>query len=82
MILPLELFGIVQNTLGRLEIRKIISRKRHYSSVTIVAGSLIGLPYSQDGFGFCPPFIVEKRLIHKMFDIIDSVLSRIKFRNL
>ena len=82
MILLLKLFGIIQNALGRLEIRKIISRKRRYSGFTIVTGSLIGLPWAQDGCGFYPPFIVKKRLIHKMFDILDSVLSRIEFRNL
>ena len=40
-----------QNALGKPEKRKIISRKRGYHGVTMVAGSLTGLPYAQDGFG-------------------------------
>ena len=35
-----------QNALGRPEKRKIISRKRGYHGVTMVAGSLTGLPLS------------------------------------
>ena len=46
-----------QNALGRPEKRKIISRKRGYHGVTMVAGSLTGLPYAQDGFGLPLDFI-------------------------
>ena len=38
------------NTLGRPEKKKIIARQRGYHGVTVVAGSLTGLSYAQDGF--------------------------------
>ena len=46
-----------QNALGRPEKRKIISRKRGYHGVTMVAGSLTGLPYAQEGFGLPLDFV-------------------------
>ena len=38
------------NALGRPEKKKIIARQRGYHGVTVVAGSLTGLSYAQDGF--------------------------------
>ena len=38
------------NALGRPEKKKIIARQRGYHGVTVVAGSLPGLSYAQDGF--------------------------------
>jgi len=39
-----------QNALGRPEKKKIIARRRAYHGVTVMAGSLTGLPYAQAGF--------------------------------
>ncbi|MDC3068142.1 aminotransferase [Paracoccaceae bacterium] len=46
-----------QSAMGRPEKKKIISRKRGYHGVTMVAGSLTGLPYAQDGFGLPLEFV-------------------------
>ena len=57
-----------QNALGRPEKRKIISRKRGYHGVTMVAGSLTGLPYAQDGFGLPLDFIRHTSSPHYFAD--------------
>ena len=38
------------NALGRPEKKKIIARQRGYHGVTVIAGSMTGLAYAQDGF--------------------------------
>ncbi len=43
--------------LGRPEKRKIISRKKGYHGVTIVAASMTALAYAQDGFGLPLDFV-------------------------
>ena len=76
-----------QNALGRPEKRKIISRKRGYHGVTMVAGSLTGLPYAQDGFGLpldfvrhtsCPHYFIEKLESESEEDFVDRLLENLK----
>ena len=57
-----------QNALGRPEKRKIISRKRGYHGVTMVAGSLTGLPYAQEGFGLPLDFVIHTSSPHYFAD--------------
>ena len=57
-----------QNALGRPEKRKIISRKRGYHGVTMVAGSLTGLPYAQEGFGLPLDFVRHASSPHYFVD--------------
>ncbi|MDC3025215.1 aminotransferase [bacterium] len=73
-----------QNALGRPEKRKIISRKRGYHGVTMVAGSLTGLPYAQDGFGLpldfvrhtsCPHYFIEKLENESEQNFVDRMLN-------
>lgn len=45
-----KLAWYMNNALGRPEKKKIISRTKAYHGVTIMAGSLTGLPYAHDGF--------------------------------
>ncbi len=61
-----------QNALGRPEKRKVISRKRGYHGVTMVAGSLTGLPYAQDGFGLPLDFIRHTSSPHYFADKYES----------
>ena len=76
-----------QNALGRPEKRKIISRKRGYHGVTMVAGSLTGLPYAQDGFGLpldfvrhtsCPHYFIEKLESESEEDFVDRLLENLE----
>ena len=76
-----------QNALGRPEKRKIISRKRGYHGVTMVAGSLTGLSYAQDGFGLpldfvrhtsCPHYFIEKLESESEEDFVDRLLENLK----
>jgi len=45
------------NAIGRPEKKKFISRLRGYHGVTVVAGSLTGLPYAQADFDLPLPFV-------------------------
>ena len=76
-----------QNALGRPEKRKIISRKRGYHGVTMVAGSLTGLPYAQDGFGLpldfvrhtsCPHYFIDKLESESEQDFVDRLLKNLE----
>ena len=57
-----------QNAVRRPEKRKIISRKRGYHGVTMVAGSLTGLPYAQEGFGLPLDFVRHTSSPHYFAD--------------
>ena len=76
-----------QNALGRPEKRKIISRKKGYHGVTMVAGSLTGLPYAQDGFGLpldfvrhtsCPHYFIEKLEGESQQNFVDRMLNNLE----
>ena len=44
-------------SLGRINKRKIISRKKGYHGVTIASASMTGMPYAQDGFSLPLDFV-------------------------
>ena len=46
-------------SLGKTEKRKIISRKRGYHGVTMASGSLTAMPYAQKGFGLPLDFVLH-----------------------
>ena len=52
------------HAIGCPEKKKIISRKRGYHGVTMVAGSLTGLPYATDGFGLPLDFVKHTSVPH------------------
>ncbi len=52
------------HAIGCPEKKKIISRKRGYHGVTMVAGSLTGLPYASDGFGLPLDFVKHTSAPH------------------
>ena len=61
-----------QESLGRPEKRKIISRKRGYHGVTIGAASLTGLAYSHDGFGLPLDFAKHTSSPHYFADALEN----------
>ncbi len=83
----IKLVWYYQNAVGRPEKRKIISRKRGYHGVTMVAGSLTGLPYAQDGFGLpldfvrhtsCPHYFIEKLESESEQDFVERLLKNLE----
>ncbi|MEM6489547.1 MAG: aminotransferase class III-fold pyridoxal phosphate-dependent enzyme, partial [Pseudomonadota bacterium] len=59
-----KLLWYMNNALGRPEKKKIISRKRGYHGVTLVAASMTGLPLNHGGFDLPFEFIKHTRTPH------------------
>ena len=57
---------------GKPQKRKIIGRRRGYHGVTVVAASLTGLPYAQDGFGIPLDFAKHTLSPHFFADSLEG----------
>jgi 4-aminobutyrate--pyruvate transaminase len=60
----IKLIWYMNNALGRPEKKKIISRRRGYHGVTLVAASLTGLPLNHGGFDLPFDFVRHARCPH------------------
>jgi len=60
----IKLIWYMNNALGRPEKKKIVSRRRGYHGVTLVAASLTGLPLNHGGFDLPFDFVKHARCPH------------------
>jgi L-2,4-diaminobutyrate transaminase len=63
-----KLVRLYNNLLGRPEKKKVISRSRGYHGVTIVSGSLTGLPAMHEGFDLPLDGILHTRAPHRLWE--------------
>ena len=63
-----KLVWYYNNILGRPEKKKIISRKRGYHGVTVMAAGLTGLDFAHDGFDVPLPMIRHVRAPHRLWE--------------
>lgn len=63
-----KLVWYYNNVLGRPEKKKIISRSRGYHGVTVMSGSLCGLPGMHAGFDLPLPMVRHVRAPHRLWE--------------
>jgi L-2,4-diaminobutyrate transaminase len=63
-----KLVWYYNNVLGRTEKKKIISRNRGYHGVTVMSGSLCGLPGMHAGFDLPLPMVRYVRAPHRLWE--------------
>jgi L-2,4-diaminobutyrate transaminase len=63
-----KLVWYYNNVRGKPEKKKIISRRRGYHGVTVVSGSLTGLPFAHGGFDLPLPFVHHVSPPHKLWE--------------
>jgi L-2,4-diaminobutyrate transaminase len=67
-----KLVWYYNNVLGRPEKKKIISRERGYHGVTVMSGSLCGLPGMHTGFDLPLPMVRFARAPHHRFEGLEG----------
>ena len=64
-----------QNAQGKINKKKIISRRRGYHGVTVMSGSLTGMEYAHKGFDMPKEFVIHVESPHYYGDAIDGETS-------